>query len=271
MTDSERPLGAPLSSEQNDFVDQAGRLLVRVREPDIAARAAKAGYSEKAHKEGLELHRDASGIDRPFSHALSDAQRLIMVESSEASVERYRAIDTFENTFFPRMRNAILYFITPLSKAEEVVAGYYLNLSQQPLGPKVVDSVDLFLVRYEGLKKMDGLAGKAALFEALASMGLTDEAVANMRVQVDAARKEAPAAQVSAVPESELRAADDKQLAAFKRLQRWYGLWAGVLRQGLDYHMRVRLGISEVKGGRGASSSDNTDNTDAPTDPLDDR
>jgi hypothetical protein len=38
-----------------------------------------------------------------------------------------------------------------------------------------------------------------------------------------------------------------------------------ILRQGLDYHMRVRLGISEVKGGRGADSPASGDNSGTQT------
>ena len=257
-----------------DFVEQAGRLIVKVREPGIAPRAAKAGYTEKAHQEGIALHREASGIDRPFSHALNDAQRLVTLQSSAPSVERYRVIDTFENTFFPRMHAAILYYVTPAAKADEIDAAFFLNLSQQPLGPKVVDSVGLFLVRYEGLKQMPNFAGKGALLEALAAMGLTDSVVADMRARVEAAKNEAPAESVAAVPEAELLAADQKQLEAFTRLQRWYALWAGILRQGLDYHMRVRLGISEVKGGRASVSPGKEDDSGTPTggpvvDPLD--
>lgn len=274
MTDSERPIGSPLTRVQVDFVEQAGRLLIKVREPGTAPRAAKAGYTEKAHQEGIALHREASGIDRPFSHALNDAQRRIMIEGSEPSVERYRVIDTFENTYFPRMHAAILYFVTPPAKADEIDAAFFMNLSQQPLGPQVVDSVGLFLARYEGLKKMPDFDGKSALLEALAAMGLTDAVVADMRERVDAAKKEAPAAPVALVPEAELVAADQKQLEAFSRLQRWYALWAGILRQGLDYHMRVRLGISEVKGGRGSGSPGKEEGAGTPAsgeivDPLD--
>lgn len=113
-----------------------------------------------------------------------------------------------------------------------------MNLTQQPLGPKVVDSVDLFLTRWAGFLVLPGLQGNAALVKALAGRGLTEAAIADM------------------VPEADLRAADAEQLAAFVRLQKWYALWVGVLRQSLDYHMRIRLGTSEVKGGRKAGSAD---------------
>ncbi len=255
MTDIDRPIGSPLDSEQMSFVERAGRLLVKVREPDIAPLAAKLGYTEEAQKEGIALHRAASGIDRPFSHALNDGERLVTLGVSQDGGERYRVIDTFENTWMPRMRSAILYFITPEARAEEVVAAFFLNLTQQPLGPKVVDSVDLFLVRREGLLKMENLPGKKALFDALAAMGLTDAVVADMRAKVDAAKLEVAASPAPLVPEAEMRAADRQQQEAFLRLQRWYGLWSGVLRQGLDYHMRIRLGISEARGGRAAGAS----------------
>lgn len=263
---TKRPLGSPLSSEQNDEVAQVGRLLIKIREADIAPKAAKAGLTEKALQEGAALHRAASGIDRPFAHVLSDAQQLVAVASTPGTAERYRAIDDFENLWIPRLRSAIGFFIQPEEKAKEVEAAIFMNLTQQPLGPKVVDSVDLLLTRWAGFLALPGVQGKEALVEALAGMGFTEAAVADMRAKVDAARVDAGAAPAPLVSEADLQAADEKQLAAFVRLQKWYALWAGVLRQSLDYHMRIRLGISEVKGGRKAGSGDPGDGD--PTGPV---
>jgi hypothetical protein len=108
---------------------------------------------------------------------------------------------------------------------------------------------------------MNDLPGKEELFKFLADTGLTPEALEAMRKKVDAAKKDVPAAPKTLVSDDELRAADARQLEAYDRLCRWYTLWSGILRDGLDYHARVQLGVTEVKGGRksGSSTDDTTD------------
>ena len=244
-----RPVGSPLTAGQADRLEQMHRMIVKVREPEIAPIVARLGYGEKAHKEGVALYAVASGINRPFEHALTDGQRQVALAGPSASVERYRTTDDFENTWVPRLEDAIRYYVTPAERAQEVLAGFFLDLSQQPMGPAVVGSVDLFLVRLEGLRAMPDLPGKAELLQHLEDTGLTEAVLADMRQKVDAAQLETPAQAPQPVSEEELRAADEAQLAAFDRLELWYTVWAGIFRQKLDYHTRVRLGVSAVKGG----------------------
>lgn len=259
-----RRIGSPLTAGQSDRLDLVHRMVVKVREPDIAPLVAKLGYGERAHKEGVALYQVASGLNRPFEHALTDGQRQVALSGTSADVERYRAIDLFENTWFPRVRHGIRYFVQPAERATEVEAAFFLDLVQQPMGPAVVSSVDRFLVRLAGLRGMTDLPAKRELFRFLEQTGLTEAAVADMRGKVDAAQVETPAQAPQPASEEELRAADEAQLAAFERLELWYTLWAGVFRQKLAYHTRVRLGVTAVKGGHKRAS--NTDEEEEETD-----
>ena len=110
--------------------------------------------------------------------------------------------------------------------------------------------MNTFLIRLRGLRETPDLPGKEELFQLLEDTGLTEVVVLAMPAQVNTAKTEFEAQPPSLVSEEELRKAEQLQPEAFGKLERWYTLWSGILRQGLDYHKRIRLGISEAKGGR---------------------
>jgi hypothetical protein len=115
--------------------------------------AKRQAYTQKEHDLGWDLWSVASGRNRPFDHWLAESDQ--KDQPADISSERLRIlkeIDAFENLWFPRMR-ALIARVIPKKNADRFAAGFFKDLSQQPLGPAVVDSVKTFLNRVEELKK----------------------------------------------------------------------------------------------------------------------
>lgn len=236
----------PLTSDQRERLAQIQTFLTNVLEPRIADRCFRLGYRAKAHSRGAALYKIAAGLERPFEHFLSEAERVI-AEADDVVRGRLERIDGFENHLYPTVRNSIQSEI-PAPHRDAVGAALFDGLSQQPLGPAVVTSVRTLLDRLDGMAKQTDIPGLADFFEDLDAKGLGPAAIDAIRIDLaafDGTPAEAPEGQV---PEAEIAAANAAQVEAYDRLNAWYIGWADHLRPRLPYHGAVRLGILQPKG-----------------------
>ena len=257
MTDNDRPM--TLDSRERKFLGKCQRFLLHVGSPRIAAKASQVGYDETEHKLGWRLLREASGMDRPFSHYLSAAELSVASSDSERIRNVIHALDQFENVWFPRARNAIRRFVDKEHR-EAVELAFFDGLEQQPEGPAVVGSVEKLLERVKALSSSDKAGAKDA-FKALQKKGFDDATVAHMQALIADARALSPAAPPS-VPTAEQEEADQKQRAAFEQLKLWYLDWADTLRTELTYQEQLKLGLRKQRGGRRGSAEASTDDED---------
>lgn len=237
---------SPLGADEKARLARAHRLLLSITEPAFAGKAAAAGYDAEEHAEGWRLYELAAGRGRPFHHFLRAELRQALGGGEEAAA-RFRALDAFENTWFPRVRNAIRRFV-PATHRDAVEAAFFADLRQEPEGPAVVGSVDGLLRRLEGLRHSDA-PGAADAWRSLVKKGLSDEARAQAAALV-AAAKAAGAPADDAPDAAQIRRDGEAQRAAFEALTLWFNDWAETLRPSFDYHAQVRLGLTRRKGGR---------------------
>lgn len=234
---------SPFNYQERAFLGRAQRFLVNVADQRIGRRAARSGYNAGEHQLGWQLLGKAAGMQRSFDHYLSAAEQQIALSDSDEVKGAIKELDDFENTWFVRSRNAIRRFV----KDEAVEQAFFDNLSQQPEGPNVVGSVELLLKRLEGLKS-SGKPGAAKAYASLVNKGLDAATVSRMHNLI-AQAKGLQGSLAPAVSEQEQQAAAQEQREAYDELKLWYIDWADTLRDKLDYHAAVRLGLRKVRGG----------------------
>ncbi len=243
----------PRTAETREKLTRFQRFLVNVTEDDVAPIAAQHGYDAVEHREGWLLWETAAGTRRPFDHFLAAELRRATVGAESATLARIRALDTFENTWFPRVRSGIRRFIEP-AQCEAFERAFFADMPQQPEGPAVVASVDRLLGRLESLRQSD-VPGAADLWRSLQKKGLTGEALAQTAALV-AAAKAGAVAEAPAPDAEQIRRDGEAQAAAFDKLVLWFNDWAETLRPALSYHQQVRLGLRRRKGGPKAEGPD---------------
>jgi hypothetical protein len=135
-------------------------------------------------------------------------------------------------------------------------AAFFKNLSQQPLGPTVVDSVKTFLLRVEELKD-SAEPGAQTLYKTLGERGLSPKKIEAMRA-LCAAAEEHKVSATGTLPVSpeEIKKAKDAQLAALAALKLWYNDWATTFRGVLDGRAQIILGLMSVKRRKRADDSE---------------
>lgn len=251
-----RTLDSPLTTKDRVFVSDAQRLLVGVASPEIAVLVLQVGYDPEEHAEGWRLWHIAAGTDRPLDHYLDVQSRRVAAAEDETQKGRFRLLDGFENTWFPRTRTAIRRYI-PRDRREAFEAAFFHEMPRQPEGPLVVGSVEKYLGRLAGLR--DGDEHARAVYAALAKKGLTDELLAGIRATLDACQRQGvpPAPPIN---EAEVAAAAERQVIALADLRAWYTDWVTTFRQVLGYHHLARLGlVSPPKRSSGGREDDGTD------------
>ncbi|MFS8069532.1 MAG: hypothetical protein ACMG6S_24470, partial [Byssovorax sp.] len=109
------------------------------------------------------------------------------------------------------------------------------------------DSVPTLLSRYAELAGSDVPGAKEA--HALGTKrGLTKNKIEQVRGLVEAARKTMPgSAPASATTPEQLAKAKTEQLAALKRLRRWYNDWATTFRDVFGTRVQIRLGLTSLR------------------------
>lgn len=213
--------------------------------------AAAVGYDGDEHREGWDLHNKAVGTSRPFAHFLSATEQRLADDNNLIEVAS-AALDEFENTCFPRTRNAIRRFVEKDSR-EAVEEAFFTNLSQQPVGPLVIGSVETLLGRLAGLAKSD-VVGADRAYAALVKKGLTKAVLKETKQLLAEAKMRDSIAPPPVSTATQLQAAAE-QREALESLKLWYIDWADTLRGRLSYHDAVRLGLRKRKGGRRRSSA----------------
>jgi len=222
--------------------------VLHIQDLDIAKVAVVHGYTGDEHSFAQTHLSIAQGQNVPFEHSLSEQQRKVLEGAPSAQVERIRALDKFENIWFPRTRTALVRFIVA-DQSEAVVAAFFEDMEMQPEGPGVVSSVKKYIGRYEALGQ-SRVPGAVEAYDSLAKRGLTKNELKRIRGVITECEQEAPAPARPKVKAETIAAGAAERLEAYDKLNKWYNDWAETLRSELTYHQAVRLGIVTNKGGR---------------------
>ena len=215
--------------------------------PDIAPRAAGLGYGAAEHEQAWENLDIIEGRTLSFNDALGVARRVEMAEGSGTLNEHLRYLDGEENRWFDRFRKAIIRFIGK-DHLEAFQKAFWQDLQQEPLGPGVLSSMTKLCDRYEALAS-NQTPGARELHETLARRGFNAELIAKIRSRIESCRKALPT--TAPIPnEAKLRQVAQQRREAYTWLNAFYNDWATTLRTEVTYHQAVRLGITEVRGGR---------------------
>jgi len=236
----------PLDASERELLELVQRFLVNVSAPDIAPVALALAYDGAEHAEGWRLFGLAAGTSRPLEHSISAAQRVIAMSGDEQRLG-FRRLDEFENRWFPRTEAALRRFVDAKHR-EAAVTGFFADMPQQAEGPLVVGSVEKFLARFAQLAGSSA-PGAAAAHASLARRGLDADTLGAIAALVTKLKAQ-PAAACEAVSEQQRQDSAICQRAALDPLRLWYRDWAETFRGTVGYHVAVRLGIREVKGGR---------------------
>lgn len=240
-----------LQSTDRQFLARVARFLIAIQSPKYMRRALRSGYVPSEHQEGWALWSTAAGRDRPLEHHLGAAEITVSGNDPERLATLQR-LDEFENRWFPRVR-AVIQRVMPEGPREKMESAFFKDLSQQPLGPLVVDSVSTFLSRLEGLRTSKE-SGAKAVYDTLVKRGLTPAVLATIRKDVDGIK--APGSLPVVSPNTaEIAKGRASQLGALDALRRWWNDWGTTLRPSFDMREQVALGLTEVKVGARASGA----------------
>jgi hypothetical protein len=250
------PVQTTQTAAQKAFLERAARFLVNINSRQYSPRAKRNGYTTDEHREGWRLYNKAAGADRPLEHWFSEQGQ--SASAGDIAGDRLRLlteIDTFENTWFPRVR-AVIRRMVPSEHRDAFAAAFFANLAQQPLGPSVVGSVATLLQRIEGLEKSKE-PGAGKVFTTLKARGLTDKKIAEVRALLKEAEEGSPKASKKkpAVSIADLAKAQTEQEEAFEGLKDWFNDWATQLRPAFNVREQVVLGLTLARG-RSSSGED---------------
>lgn len=233
------------------------RFLVGLRDPAIAPKAAHQGYDDEEHSYGWSQYVVAAGQNVPFSMHLTNADAAAMLAGADVRAT-LKELDVFENTWFERPRGAIRRFV-PRERRAVVEAAFYKDLTQQPEGPSVVGSVTLFLQRVDELGESHE-PGAAQAHALLVKKGLTPAVVGRVRGLLEDVRNGPQG--ISPISREQQEAATRAEREAFDNLMLWYRDWAATLRDSLDYHSLLRLGLRQPPTARKTADVDADEDLD---------
>lgn len=236
------------TSYEQERIPLFRRFLTGVLSPDVARRAGLVGYSSKEHDQAWKDLDVIDGRDLTFEDAFQVSQRALLSDASPALKGRLRFLDQVENLWFERYRQAIVRFIGP-DELEAFQLAFWQDLKQEPEGPGVLGSLTKLCDRHEALNQ-NSTPGAQQLYEAMDRRGFNAALIADVRQRIDQCRHDMPEAPAPLPNAAKLVQAADDRKAAYRRLNAFYNDWAATLRGELTYHQAVRLGITEVKGGR---------------------
>ena len=234
-----------LSSDDWTFLEKVNTFLFHIQA--YAARAKLHGYDDDENELGKTLMEKAAGRDRPLSHWMAEGAHAGQPAQLNAEQTRLlQEIDTFENTWFPRVRS-ILQRAIHEDEQELFLAAFFKDLTQQPFGVGVLDSVSTLLNRFAELAASSVHGAKEA-HQLGMKRGLTKNKIEYVRGLIEASGKALPsAAPVSAPTPEQLAKAKEEQLAALKKLRRWYNDWATTFRDVFGTRVQIRLGLTSLK------------------------
>ena len=245
LSASEEVTPTTLSSDDWAFLEKVNTFLFHIQA--YAARAKLHGYDDEENELGKRLMEKAAGRDRPLSHWMAEGTHA--GQSGQFSVEQTRLlqeIDTFENFWFPSVRS-ILQRAIPEESQELFLAAFFKDLTQQPFGPGVLDSVPTLVDRFEELAKSDAPGAREA-HRLGTKRGLTAKKIEQVRGLVASARKALPgSAPASSTTPEQLAKAKKEPLAALQQLKRWYNDFATTFRGVFGTRVQIRLGLTSLR------------------------
>jgi hypothetical protein len=234
-----------LSSDDWAFLEKVNTFLFHIQAH--AARARLHGYDDEENELGKSLMEKAAGRDRPLSHWMAEGTHAGQPGQFNAEQTRLlQEIDSFENFWFPSIRN-ILQRAIPEDDQELFLAAFFKDLTQQPFGPGVLDSVPTLMARFEELATNKAPGAKEA-HRLGTKRGLTAKKIEQVRGLVASARKAMPdSAPSSSITPEQLAAAKKEQLAALQKLKRWYNDFATTFRGVFGTRVQIRLGLTSMR------------------------
>lgn len=239
-----------LSSKERQLLQHVSRFLIGIAASARASRALREGYTTDEHQEGWRLWRLGAGEAITLDHWFDDLHATAQAKKN-ISLDDLKQIDTFENLWFPRTK-AIIQRVVPREHRETFLEVFFKDLSQQPLGPGVIQSVGTFLQRVEGLHKSK-LSGAKEVAATLVARGLTDEVRKKMLVQIQQAQAVQSGPEVN-VPSAKARQkVAEERATALHDLADWYNDWRTTLSPIFSGNDAIALGFQAHKGGRSSA------------------
>lgn len=233
-----------LDWEDRQLLSTVSRFLFTVVEPRFLRRAVRAAYSKVEHDELWRLFDRAAGREKSLD---------VLAVDLTTDPERKRAlleVDEFENTWFPRVDRLIRRYV-PEAEVERFRATFFKDLSQQPLGPDVLDSTSTLLTRIDALAKSK-LPGARELLAKIRERGLTVVRATEIRERIASLR--AGLVKPRPVNHAAAAAATEAQRDALKRLRLAWNDWSTTLRPLYDVRDQIQLGLTEAR--RAAATPD---------------
>lgn len=229
-----------LRSEDRQLLTRVARFLATVVTPALLRRAVSAGYSREEHEELWRMFLAGSARDQPLAFAFAEIDGGAQHDAAAVIAE----LDAFENEWFPKTR-AIVERRVPPTNLERFRAAFFKDLSQQPVGPLVIDSVATYLDRVEALGSSSE-PGAAEVHATLRSRGLDEARIASARALVAKARSGGGMARQASDAEA-WRAARERQAEALRTLRLAWNDWGATLRPLYGVREQVQLGFAELR------------------------
>lgn len=232
---------ANVNAADRQLLGRVVRFLYTITAPTLLRRALRVGYGREEHEALWQLFTRAAGRDQSLETSFG------LTGSEVGNTERQHLlleIDAFENLWFPRTR-AIIARVVPEANAEQFQQAFFRDLSQQQLGPLVLDSVGTFLSRIAGLESSEQ-PGARAVLDTLSQRGLTEAVRSDMQAKVARARL-GVAGTPPRVNTEVLQSAVVSQQQALRELRLAWMDWSTTLRTLYDVREQVQLGLTEVR------------------------
>jgi hypothetical protein len=179
------PMPFMLDADGRSLLESVARLLMRIQQPTLMARAQLEGYTTEEHQVGWRAFVEAAGGNTTVELNVASG----VMQSADALVTQRRnsilqQLDGMENTWFPRLRAIIRRVLADDPSAAAFEAAFFEEMEQQPLGPGVIASMAKFVNRIRSLDTTPGSPG-ARVRAVLNERGLTDERLAEVSAMVE--------------------------------------------------------------------------------------
>jgi hypothetical protein len=243
------PMPFMLDADGRSLLESVARLLMRIQQPTLMARAQLEGYTTEEHQVGWRAFVEAAGGNTTVELNVASG----VMQSADALVTQRRnsilqQLDGMENTWFPRLRAIIRRVLADDPSAAAFEAAFFEEMEQQPLGPGVIASMAKFVNRIRSLDTTPGSPG-ARVRAVLNERGLTDERLAEVSAMVEELQAfDAGAVNVGQPTAAEVAATNARRAAAFAKVERWYQDWATTFRTVFSTREQLQLGLTDLKG-----------------------
>jgi len=239
--------GLALSAAEQDQLLYSTKFLLNVMSPRFARVRVAVGFTALEHGEGWNLFRQAAGEDTALAILAAQSENQKGARPA-LPIEALQSLDAFENKWFPRARRIIERFASADEKLSMLDA-FFLNLTQQPLGPGLMFSVPTFIARVRSLEAGTFKSG-AATRKVLAERGLTDAVLDAMQLLVDQLRANSAPPEGAGGTEVDARTLADTlraQREGFAAFRAYWLDWSQTFREELPRREAIVLGVSSPR------------------------